>query len=98
ASPAATSRYIVKLGPVREEHKSSGFWVGPAAGSTAAQRSAGGQVLPLSSRALQLVVREAYHPSGLPPKLAVSLVPDRSRLEVRCKMRQARLFLDGVHT
>ena len=56
ASPAATSRYILRVARADgaepdvladEEQKSSGLWVGPAAGSTAAQRSAGGSVLPL---------------------------------------------------
>src|SRR4029453_1431301 len=42
ASPAATSRYILELGETFEQQKSSGMWIGPAAGSTAAQRSAGG--------------------------------------------------------
>ena len=37
ASPAATTRYILRLGDVEEEQKSSGFWIGPAAGSTAAR-------------------------------------------------------------
>ncbi len=46
---------------VQEEQKSSGLWIGPAAGSTAAQRSAGGRVLPLVSRKIQFVVREPYH-------------------------------------
>ena len=55
-SPAATTRYILKLGKLVEEQKSSGFWIGPAAGSTAAQRSAGGKILPLASTDLQLVV------------------------------------------
>ncbi len=100
ASPAATSRYILELaGGARqtrvEEHKSSGFWVGPAAGSTAAQQSAGGRVLPLSSSALQFVVREPYSPRG---GFTRGLVAEGARLIVRSKMRDARLFLDGVHT
>src|SRR5205814_3511997 len=54
ASPAATSRYILRVTSPdgtseEEEQKSSGMWIGPAAGSTAAQRSAGGRVLPLAS-------------------------------------------------
>lgn len=102
ASPAATSRYILELDrdgkePRIEEHKSSGFWVGPAAGSTAAQQSAGGRVLSLSSSALQFVVREPYAPWGS-LHLTGGLVPDRARLIVRSKMRDARLFLDGDHT
>ncbi|HEV8547709.1 MAG TPA: NAD(+)/NADH kinase, partial [Polyangiaceae bacterium] len=75
ASPAATSRYLLTHGKRTEEQRSSGFWIGPAAGSTAAQRSAGGRLLPLNSRLLQLVVREPYTPSGKPyalTRLAIS--------------------------
>lgn len=95
ASPAATSRYLIELGRVREEHKSSGFWIGPAAGSTAAQRSAGGKVLPLTSTKLQLVVREAYTPQGEKYRLGHTLLRDGDTLEVRSKMREGRLFIDG---
>jgi NAD+ kinase len=83
-SPAATSRYILTLGRVVEEQKSSGFWIGPAAGSTAAQRSGGGKILPLTSKKLQLVVREPYTPDG-------------KELSVRSKIREGRLFIDGPH-
>ncbi len=94
-SPAATSRYLVELGKHAEEHKSSGFWIGPAAGSTAAQRSAGGKVLPLGSKALQLVVREPYTPQGNRYALLRKLVRPGERLVVRSKMRSAAIFLDG---
>jgi NAD+ kinase len=95
ASPAATSRYIVRLGKTEEEQKSSGFWIGPAAGSTAAQRSAGGRVLPLTSRKLQLVVREPYTPHGEQYKLRHALIPPQAPLVVRSKMHEAKLFFDG---
>jgi len=95
ASPAATSRYIVQLGEIREEQKSSGFWIGPAAGSTAAQRSAGGKVLPLSSHALQLVAREPYTPYGERYELRRALVLPGQKLIVRSKMHSARIFIDG---
>lgn len=95
ASPAATSRYLIQLGKVHEEHKSSGFWIGPAAGSTAAQRSAGGKVLPLTSQKLQLVVREAYTPQGERYRLGHTLIQEGAVLEVRSKMREGRIFIDG---
>jgi NAD+ kinase len=95
ASPAATSRYIAKLGDVEEQQKSSGFWIGPAAGSTAAQRSAGGRVLPLTSRQLQLVVREPYTPHGESYKLRRALIPPGQKLVVRSKMHDGRIFFDG---
>jgi NAD+ kinase len=105
ASPAATSRYILRLtergGGKRvlqeEEQKSSGLWVGPAAGSTAAQRSAGGRVLPLSSQKLQFVVREPYRANGHALEMTLGLVEEDQMLVIRSKMRQARVFLDGDH-
>jgi NAD+ kinase len=96
-SPAATTRYIVKLGKTVEEQKSSGFWIGPAAGSTAAQRSAGGKILPLASTDLQLVVREPYTPEGEMLRLMRALVPKGKELLVRSKTREGRLFIDGPH-
>ncbi len=103
ASPAATSRYILKLVGERdrvvasEEQKSSGLWVGPAAGSTAAQRSAGGKVLALGSHKLQFVVREPYQPDGHALKMVLGLVDEGQALDIKNKMRQARVFLDGDH-
>jgi NAD+ kinase len=102
-SPAATSRYILRIEDgnrtaiAEEEHKSSGLWVGPAAGSTAAQRSAGGRVLPLSSSRLQYVVREPYRPGDELPRLTLGLIEEAQALSLKSRMRQARLFLDGEH-
>ena len=56
--PAATSRYLVRLGRISETHRSSGLWVSTPAGSTAGIRSSGGAVLPLRSRRLQFRARE----------------------------------------
>jgi NAD+ kinase len=102
-SPAATSRYILRIVDAKgrtvgdEEQKSSGIWIGPAAGSTAAQRSAGGRVLPLAARELQYVVREPYRTHDEPPRMRRGLVREGERLALKSKMRQARLFLDGEH-
>jgi NAD+ kinase len=94
-SPAATSRYILEHQRITEEQKSSGMWIGTAAGSTAAQRSAGGKVLPLGSRDIQLVVREPYTPHGKPYRLAQALAKPGEAFKVRSKTRAMRLFLDG---
>ena len=94
-SPAATSRYILRIGKVTEEQRSSGIWIGPPAGSTAAQRSAGGRVLPLASRQLQLVVREPYTPRGKKNALARALIKPTQRVTIISKMDDASLFLDG---
>lgn len=96
-SPASTTRYALRLGKVREEHKSSGIWVGPAAGSTAAQSSAGGRVLPIRSRALQFVVREPYAVQAQPLSLARGLVRPGQTLHIESHIRAGRLFVDGTH-
>jgi NAD+ kinase len=96
-SPAATSRYILRMVGTddrivaEEEHKSSGVWVGPAAGSTGAQRSAGGKTLPLTSGDLQYVVREPYRPQ----RLVLGLIGDGQCMSIKSKMRRASIFLDG---
>jgi NAD+ kinase len=96
ACPAATTRYSVRYGRVTEEQRSSGFWIGPAAGSTAAQRSAGGNVLPLGSKTLQLVVREPYPYFGRRYRLLRVLVKTGSKLVVQSTMHDAALYLDGA--
>jgi NAD+ kinase len=97
ASPAATSRYILKAGGRSEEHRSSGVWVGTAAGSTGALQSAGGRVMPLLSRRLQVVVREPYQGERKPYVLQQFEVPERRSAVIQNKMRDAYLFLDGPY-
>lgn len=100
ASPAATSRYILRLhragrASEDEDQRSSGLWIGPAAGSTAAQKSAGGKILPLTSERIQYVVREPYTPAGGHIRYAKGLVEATGSLELRSKMREAKVFMDG---
>lgn len=96
-SPAATTRYILRHGETEETQKSSGLWIGPAAGSTAAQRSAGGRVMPPSSRRLQYVVREPYVPPDGSYSLRRGLVGAHDRLLVHSQIREGVVFLDGPH-
>jgi NAD+ kinase len=96
-SPAATTRYLIRHRNVEEEQKSSGLWVGPAAGSTAAQRSAGGRVLAATSKQLQYVVREPYMPNGTRYRLTKGLIDPRESLHVTSKIHGGRLFIDGPH-
>jgi NAD+ kinase len=93
--PAAVSRYILEHRGVHEEQRSSGFWIGTAAGSTGAIRSAGGRVLALGSKQLQLVVREPYTPFGTHIAMRRIIVNQSEVLQVRTKMDRAVLFLDG---
>ena len=96
--PAATSRYILTALGQTDEQRSSGIIIGPAAGSTASQRSAGGEILPLGSRDLQLLVREPYVAEGkVEPKIRRMRIPPGRRVSVRSKMREAACFVDGPH-
>jgi NAD+ kinase len=95
--PASTSRYRLRIGRSSELQKSSGIWVGPAAGSSAAQRSAGGDVLPAESQDLQFVVREPYNPAEGGYALRKGRVTPRQTLRLDSHMRAGRLYLDGPH-
>ncbi len=95
SSPAATSRYRVDVGGVSELQRSSGLWIGPPAGSTAAQRSAGGDVLPLEADLLQLVVREPYDPEGRPLRVSKLVLSPDEVVRVESRMHDASLFVDG---
>ncbi|MCL2723361.1 MAG: NAD(+)/NADH kinase [Polyangiaceae bacterium] len=100
ATPAATSHYILRVERTsgrfaEEDQRSSGLWIGPAAGSTAAQRSAGGHVLPLASARIQYVVREPYTPAGGRLRLRMGLLDKDGELVIRSKMREAKVFVDG---
>jgi NAD+ kinase len=99
--PAATTRFLLSHGDEHASHACSGLWIGPAAGSTAAQRSAGGKVLPIGSRKLQWIVREPFVPE-LPDRepeelrLEKGLVLAGETLELKSKIREGRLYFDGA--
>ena len=95
-SPAATSRYILEYGGDQERQMSSGVWVGPAAGSTAAIRSAGGKVLPTGSQKIQFVVREPYRGVDNKYRLVKGMVPPGEDLRITSRMTKGRIFLDGT--
>ena len=95
-SPAATSRYILEYAGDHERQMSSGVWVGPAAGSTAAIRSAGGKVLPTGSQKIQFVVREPYRGVDNKYRLVKGMVAPGEELRITSRMTKGRIFLDGT--
>ncbi|MBW2224727.1 MAG: NAD(+)/NADH kinase, partial [Deltaproteobacteria bacterium] len=92
-SPAATSRYILDYDGDQERQMSSGVWAGPAAGSTAAIRSAGGKVLPTGSQKIQFVVREPYRGVDNKYRLVKGMVAPGEALEITSRMTKGRIFL-----
>jgi NAD+ kinase len=102
ACPAATTRYLIRLGQHEEEQRSSGIWVATAAGSTAGIRSAGGRVTPLRSARIQYLVRELYRETHGSRTRDYRLVrglfgPDES-LTIASKMPEGWLYIDGART
>ena len=95
-SPAAMTRLrlatvVGRARPTHAQFRSSGVWVGPAAGSSAAIASAGGQRLPISSRSMQWVVREPV--GGAEQPMARGLF--KKELLVQIGSRDTRMFVDG---
>ncbi|MBI1909117.1 MAG: NAD(+)/NADH kinase [Deltaproteobacteria bacterium] len=96
-SPADTSRYLLKIGPRREEQKSSGIWFSPSPGSTAATLSAGGRKLPLSSTKFQYVVRELYKEEKKRFRLLKGILGSREKAGLISNMKNGALYFDGPH-
>lgn len=92
--PAVMSKYILKVGKDQEHQKSSGVWISTASGSTAAICSAGGEILPIGSKAMQLFVREPYQWGMAPYRLTrcVTHLPTY----LTSLMDKAAIYIDGA--
>lgn len=97
SNPAAMASYTLRLDTVSEVQKSSGIWLATAAGSTAAIRAAGGDVMPLPSRDRQYRVREPYSRDNRRYQLLSGIVAPDVPFEITSRMRRGRFFLDGPH-
>ncbi|MBI2083392.1 MAG: NAD(+)/NADH kinase [Deltaproteobacteria bacterium] len=95
--PAGTTRYLLSIGRIEEEQKSSGIWIAPAPGSTAAIHSAGGRVLPVTSKKFQFVVREPYQPFGNRYRLLKRIVSPAQEIKILSMMDEAAIYVDGPH-
>jgi NAD+ kinase len=93
--PAVTARYVLKVGGVEEQQMSSGIWIGPAAGSTAALKAAGGRVLPPTSRKIQFVVREPMERRGMTCRLKKGIVGPDAAVAIMNRWQQSEVFIDG---
>jgi NAD+ kinase len=96
-SPAGTSRYTLKVANQVEEQMSSGLWISTPAGSTAANFSAGGRILPATHKSFQYVVREAYLPKFGRRNLLKDVLGAKAALEMISFMRDGRIFVDGAN-
>jgi len=96
-NPAGTTRYFLKVGNKKEEQKSSGIWIAPAPGSTAAIHSAGGRTLPLTSSKFQYVIREPYEPFGKKYKMKRGILSRGTQIKLLSMMDVGVIFIDGPH-
>lgn len=95
-NPGATARYTLRVGRVKEAHRSSGIWISTAAGSTAGIRAAGGAILPLGSDRLHWAVRELYVPPGKRrPRLDAGVLARGREIRVVSTMLDGAVFVDG---
>lgn len=94
---AMMSRYLLTAGSTVERHASSGIWISTPAGSTGGIRSAGGTVLPISSRMLQYLVREPFTPRGSGYRLARGVRHLNEGLTVQSMMTGGRIYVDGPY-
>lgn len=96
-SPAAMSRYLLRVGGHSERQRGSGLWISTAAGSTGAVRSAGGRIMPLGSARLQYLAREPFHENGDRYTLRHGIVAPGEGIAVTSLMREGAFWVDGAH-
>lgn len=95
-NPASMSRYVLTVGGVTEEQKSSGVWVSTAAGSSGGILSAGGKLLPIDSKDFEYKPRELYG-SKKKYKLRGGILSQPHTLKIASLMRSGLVFMDGAH-
>lgn len=100
--PAAMTNYILTCptpqGSITEEQRSSGIWISTPTGSTGANLSAGGWVLPIWDERAQFVVREPMKSFvwGAEYHWVHGLFDKGKTLKIVNKTRKAILALDGT--
>lgn len=91
--PAASSRYLIRVGDDAEMQVSSGLWICTQAGSTGAIASAGGSPMALGDENLQWVVISPYEGRGDALHLRKGLTGGSIKLVSRSPNNA--VFLDG---
>jgi len=97
SNPAATSRYIIEVGQIKEEQRSSGLWISTPAGSTGSVRSAGGVVMPIDDHQYQYFVREPCQRPGQHWQLLMGMVSGTTDTRITSEMRTGEIYIDGPH-
>jgi NAD kinase len=94
-STTSTTSYIVRVGDKREEQQSDGIFFAAAAGSTAWMRAYGSEIVPITERSIQYLVRGADINPEQPFTLLHGFATDDSSLSVTSKNADAKVAVDG---
>jgi NAD+ kinase len=97
SNPAAMNRYILTVGQIKEEQRSSGVWIVTPSGSSGAIHSAGGKKISHTARKIQYQPRELYWGGNWKYRLTGGILSERQSVKVTSLMRQGKIYVDGTH-
>ncbi|MCC6980361.1 MAG: NAD(+)/NADH kinase [Candidatus Melainabacteria bacterium] len=97
AHPAGPCTNFIELDGVSEKQMSSGIYVATAAGSTGANRSAGGRILPITQRQFLYLVREPGMRPGDDWQLLGGAIAPHAQIKITSRMSEGKIFADGKY-
>ncbi len=92
-SPAASSRYLLRVGDARELQVSSGVWISTQSGSSGAITSAGGELMDLNDHRIQYLVTSPY--SRNPDKVSLRHGYTDDTVKFISRSPNNAVYLDG---
>jgi NAD+ kinase len=88
--------YELQVGDKAEVQSSSGVWIGSPAGSTAALRSGGGKVLPITDEKMEFVVQmPILRPDRPVPRMLRGIVEAGGEILFTSHTRASKVWMDG---
>lgn len=96
-NPAATTRYNLTLGSKTHFNQSSGMWISTPAGSSAAMKAAGGEVMEITDNRFQYLIRELFLSPTSEEQIQKQgyFDPSKNSLMIESLCEEAALYLDG---
>jgi len=95
--PASMSRYRIRVGRICEEQRGSGIWISSAAGSSSAIHSAGGRLIPWTSKKWQYLPRELYCGLCKQYRLKGGILRPGQSITIESLMKDGMIYADGAH-
>jgi len=92
-SANGTASYIIRIGDVEESHQSDGVMIGPASGSTAWMSWYGSEIMDITDRRVQYIVRGPNPWMSL--KLTRGILTSTRTLQIVSKMENGYVAVDG---